>query len=55
MLHHVTNIICPTCGKEYAYGPQLAGKTVRCQSCGNTFLVKGENTPVEGLEISMSR
>jgi DNA-directed RNA polymerase subunit RPC12/RpoP len=47
----LTNIICPTCGKEYAYGPQLAGKTVRCQSCGNTFLVKSENSPVEGLEI----
>jgi len=47
----LTNIVCPTCGKEYAYGPQLAGKTVRCQACGNAFLVKGENTPVEGLEI----
>src|SRR5207249_10356733 len=47
----LTNIICPACGKEYAYGPQLAGKNVRCQSCGHTFLVHHEATPVVGLEI----
>src|SRR6476661_1175212 len=47
----LTNIVCPACGKEYAYGPQLSGKNVRCQACGHTFLVKGENTPVEGLEV----
>src|SRR5262245_4275140 len=47
----LTNIICPACGKEYAYGPQLAGKNVRCQSCGHTFLVHRESTASAGLEI----
>ena len=47
----LTNIICPACGKEYAYGPQLAGKNVRCVSCGHTFLVRQPQGPGAGLEI----
>lgn len=47
----LTNITCPACGKEYAYGPQLAGKNVRCVSCGHTFLVRQPQGPGAGLEI----
>jgi uncharacterized protein (TIGR00266 family) len=47
----MTNISCPSCGKQYSYSPQLAGKNVRCQSCGNTFLVKPADITGEGLEI----
>jgi uncharacterized protein (TIGR00266 family) len=47
----LTNIVCPACGKEYAYGPQLSGKNVRCQSCGHAFLVRGDASGGAGLEI----
>jgi uncharacterized protein (TIGR00266 family) len=47
----LTNIVCPACGKEYAYGPQLAGKSVRCVACGHTFVVRQPLGPGEGLEI----
>jgi uncharacterized protein (TIGR00266 family) len=47
----LTNIICPACGKESAYGPQLAGKTVRCVACGHTFLVRQPQGPGAGFEI----
>src|SRR5437762_517471 len=47
----LTTISCPACGKQYAYSPELSGKNVRCQSCGNTFLVKIPGSPSEGLEI----
>jgi len=47
----LTNIICPACGKEHAYGPQLAGKNVRCISCGHTFFVRQPEGAGAGLEI----
>jgi uncharacterized protein (TIGR00266 family) len=47
----LTNIVCPACGKEYAYGPQLSGKNVRCQACGHAFLVRGDASQGIGLEI----
>jgi len=47
----LTNITCPACGKEYAYGPQLAGKSVRCVSCGHTFVVRLDPSHGEELEI----
>jgi uncharacterized protein (TIGR00266 family) len=47
----MTNINCPACGKQYAYAPQLAGRNVRCQACGHTFLVRPLGGPVDGLEI----
>src|SRR4029453_2576526 len=47
----LTNIVCPACGKEYAYGPQLSGKNVRCQSCGHAFLVRGDASGGAGVEI----
>jgi uncharacterized protein (TIGR00266 family) len=47
----MTNIFCPACGKAYAYSPQIAGKNVRCQSCGHTFLVKPAGARGEGLEV----
>ena len=47
----LTNIVCPACGKEYAYGPQIAGRNVRCQACGHTFLVRQPTGPGAGLEI----
>src|SRR6185295_1446514 len=42
---------CPACGKQYAYSPQISGKTVRCQACGHTFLVRPDADQGEGLEI----
>src|SRR5262245_33092200 len=33
----VTNITCPACGRQYGFNPQMAGRQVRCQSCGHTF------------------
>jgi uncharacterized protein (TIGR00266 family) len=47
----LTNIICPACGKEHAYGPQLAGKNVRCVSCGHIFFVRQPEGAGAGLEI----
>jgi len=47
----MTQISCPACGKLYSYSAQLAGKNVRCQSCGHTFLVKAANDFGEGLEV----
>src|SRR6187402_4003883 len=47
----MTQISCPACGKSYSYSSQLAGKNVRCQSCGHTFLVKPANDDGEGLEV----
>ena len=47
----LTNIVCPACGKEYAYGPEIAGKNVRCVSCNHTFVVRQPTGPGEGLEI----
>src|SRR5687768_6140065 len=47
----MTQISCPACGKLYAYNPQLAGKNVRCQSCGHSFLVKPADSSGEGLEV----
>jgi uncharacterized protein (TIGR00266 family) len=47
----MTNITCPACGKQYAYSPQMSGKTVRCTSCGHTFQVRLDPNLGEGLEI----
>jgi uncharacterized protein (TIGR00266 family) len=44
-------ITCPACGKAYAYNPQLEGKQVRCQSCGNAFQVRQNASGNGGLEI----
>jgi hypothetical protein len=44
------NINCPACGRQYAYNPQLEGKQVRCQSCGNAFQVRVD-VAGQGLEI----
>jgi hypothetical protein len=34
-------IVCPSCGKRYAWKPQLAGKRVKC-ACGEAFTVPAE-------------
>src|SRR5262245_51030435 len=34
----VSNIVCPSCGKEYTWQAQLAGHTVRC-TCGQVMPV----------------
>jgi uncharacterized protein (TIGR00266 family) len=44
------SINCPACGRQYAYNPQLEGKQVRCQSCGNAFQVRMDASG-GGLEI----
>jgi uncharacterized protein (TIGR00266 family) len=44
-------ITCPACGKAYPYTPQLEGKQVRCQSCGNAFQVRQNASGNGGLEI----
>src|SRR5436190_18637605 len=33
-----TSIVCPSCGKRYAYKPELAGKRVKCK-CGGVISV----------------
>jgi uncharacterized protein (TIGR00266 family) len=47
----MTTISCPACGKQYDYTPQLFGKTVRCQACGNMFAVHVDPNLGGGLEI----
>lgn len=32
---------CPTCGKHYQAGAEMAGKAVNCKACGQTFRVPG--------------
>jgi uncharacterized protein (TIGR00266 family) len=51
MTTSLTNITCPSCGKQYAYNAQIAGKNVRCQSCGHTFYVRSDAEGGAGLEI----
>jgi hypothetical protein len=36
-------IVCPTCGKRFAFKPELAGKRLRCPACKEPFTV-GEET-----------
>ena len=47
----MTTINCPSCGKQYAYNPQMEGKQVRCQSCSHAFQVRMSSGSSEGLEI----
>jgi uncharacterized protein (TIGR00266 family) len=44
-------INCPACGQQYPYNAQLEGKHVRCQSCGNAFQVRMNQSGNGGLEI----
>ncbi|QDU30188.1 hypothetical protein ETAA8_53070 [Anatilimnocola aggregata] len=43
------NIACTSCGKQYPYSPELAGRQVRCRSCGQVFSVP--TLAPEGLEV----
>ncbi|WP_425614940.1 TIGR00266 family protein [Anatilimnocola sp. NA78] len=45
----MSNIACTSCGKQYPYSPELAGRQVRCRSCGNVFSVP--TLAPEGLEV----
>lgn len=47
----MTTISCPSCGKQYEYNPQLFGKNVRCQACGQTFAVRVDPNLGGGLEV----
>src|SRR5271168_2621745 len=38
-------VTCTGCGKLYAYGPELAGKRMRCRQCGTVFQVPVSTEP----------
>ena len=38
-------IRCPKCDKNYTLRDELAGKSVRCKACGNTFAVRTRRSP----------
>jgi len=43
---------CPTCGKQYRFKPEIAGKKAQCKGCGSKFVspaVEGE--PARLLEL----
>src|SRR4051812_47492810 len=33
------SVACTDCGKQYAVGPAMAGRRVKCKKCGNVFRV----------------
>jgi len=37
----ITIVICPYCGEEF-YGIVLKNKVIKCESCGNQFLLSRE-------------
>lgn len=45
----MSTVSCTSCGKQYPYSPDIAGKQVRCRACGNVFAVPA-HTP-EGLDV----
>ncbi len=45
----MSTIACTSCGKQYPYSPELAGRQVRCRACGQTFSVSAPAT--EGLDV----
>ena len=45
----MSTISCSTCGKQYPYSAEIAGKQVRCRACGNVFAVP--SAAPEGLDV----
>jgi hypothetical protein len=45
----MSTVSCSSCGKQYPYSADIAGRQVRCRACGNVFAVPAE-TP-EGLDV----
>jgi uncharacterized protein (TIGR00266 family) len=45
----MSTVSCTSCGKQYPYSAEIAGRQVRCRACGNVFAIPAE-TP-EGLEV----
>jgi len=46
-------VTCSGCGKVYAYGPELAGKRMRCRHCGTVFQVPaGDQTEPSDMDLS---
>lgn len=45
----MSTVSCSSCGKQYPYSADIAGKQVRCRACGNVFAVPAQ-TP-EGLDV----
>jgi len=45
----MSDIACTSCGKQYPYSPELAGRQVRCRSCGQVFSVPA--LAPEGLDV----
>lgn len=39
-------ILCRSCGKQYQWTPEVAGKRIRCTACGGVFAVAGQ-APVD--------
>lgn len=45
----VNKIACPKCGRQYQVNANLAGKTVKCASCGQSFVVGQTKQPVTAV------
>jgi predicted Zn finger-like uncharacterized protein len=43
------SISCPRCAKRYQVAETLAGKQVRCQQCGTTFVASAAAAPLDPL------
>lgn len=45
----MSTVSCTSCGKQYPYSADIAGKQVRCRACGNVFAVPPQAP--EGLDV----
>lgn len=45
----MSTVSCTSCGKQYPYSAEIAGKQVRCRACGNVFAVPAQAP--EGLDV----
>lgn len=45
----MSTVSCTSCGKQYPYSADIAGKQVRCRSCGNVFAIPAQAP--DGLDV----
>src|SRR5438093_783015 len=51
----VRGVSCDTCGKQYRYKPELAGKKVKCPCGGRVHFPLDESKPPEPVEIDLEQ
>src|SRR5436853_7687691 len=49
----VRAVSCDTCGKQYRYKPELAGKKVKCPCGGRVKFPLDKQQPMEPVEIDL--